>query len=588
MEIFNIVCGTGSALVPQTGDPSNVYGISTFSGFGLIKVMWEVPVTNPQGVAHYEVWRSTTPNFSTAKRIARVGGDSYTDTEMEEGVPQYYWVATLAMSGIRNSAVGPAMGVAKPGIGKTMDALTNQINEGMLAQGLKERINKIEDLENGLTEQAKYNENEIEAIGTFLKAMQGTVGDAVAAVQEEASIRATELSAMASQVNTIQSSLGSNIASVETTAKTWIDALDGKTKSLEGKTEALGALYHVKVDVNGLVGGFGIHNTGKTVEAGFDVNRFWVGAGNAKRKPFIIDNGNVYMDNAFIRNLGAGNIAANAISSTHINAGVIEAKHIKTNAVNANHLNVSSLSAISANMGTVTTGSINMKSSGWSTIRSNDKWIGDSKNGWIIGSKADGNFLEFKYGNSMIRMGSGNGVTNGAWINFGNGNFTVDHNGKMTIKDINVIGRAQIVNNTVTTGVHHNPRGGGDRFSSGNYKYVGKNAERVLWTTTLLANTNILILGTITGTNAYNESGYSKIGGDTDVKLPYHRQGGFYIQLRAYRESTLLYKSNGTLSWWIPVGSAPRLEIVAVSNGGNLAQALPNWEGQITPLYIYK
>ncbi|SUA63233.1 Uncharacterised protein [Oligella urethralis] len=588
MEIFNIVCGTGGTLVPNPGDPSNVYGISTFSGFGLIKVMWEVPVTNPQGVAHYEVWRSTTPNFSTAKRIARVGGDSYTDTEMEEGVPQYYWVATLAMSGIRNSAVGPAMGVAKPGIGKTMDALTNQINEGMLAQGLKERINKIEDLENGLTEQAKYNENEIEAIGTFLKAMQGTVGDAIAAVQEEASIRATELSAMASQVNTIQSSLGSNIASVETTAKTWIDALDGKTKSLEDKTEALGALYHVKVDVNGLVGGFGIHNTGKTVEAGFDVNRFWVGSGNAKRKPFIIDNGNVYINNAFIRNLGAGNIAANAISSTHINAGVIEAKHIKTNAVNANHLNVGSLSTISANMGIVTAGTINMKSSGWSNIRSNDKWIGDSKNGWIIGSKADGNFLEFKYGNSMIRMGSGNGVTNGAWINFGNGKFTVNHNGEMTIKDINVIGRAQIVNHAVTTGAHFNPRGGGDRFNSGNYKYAGGNAERVLWTTTLPANTNRLILGTVTGTNAYTERGYRESSGDFGGSRPYSIQTGFYIQLRAYRGSTLLYKSNGASSWWLPAGSTYRLEIVAVANTNNLANALPNWEGRITALYMYK
>lgn len=67
------------------------------------------------------------------------------------------------------------------------------------------------------------------------------------------------------------------------------------------------AVYTAQVQANGLVGGFGLYNDGTTVDAGFDVDRFWVGRTQAnKRKPFIIDeddDGNqvTYIDTAMIR-----------------------------------------------------------------------------------------------------------------------------------------------------------------------------------------------------------------------------------------------------------------------------------------------
>ena len=64
----------------------------------------------------------------------------------------------------------------------------------------------------------------------------------------------------------------------------------------------IGALWTARLSVNGLVGGFGVYNNGEFVEAGFDVDRFWVGRTQAnKRKPFIIENGITYIDSAVIR-----------------------------------------------------------------------------------------------------------------------------------------------------------------------------------------------------------------------------------------------------------------------------------------------
>ena len=77
------------------------------------------------------------------------------------------------------------------------------------------------------------------------------------------------------------------------------------------------AMYTVKLSNNGLIGGFGLSNTGILVEAGFDVDRFWVGrTGPDKVKPFIIDNDVVYIDKARIRNadIDTLKIAGNAVT----------------------------------------------------------------------------------------------------------------------------------------------------------------------------------------------------------------------------------------------------------------------------------
>ena len=117
-----------------------------------------------------------------------------------------------------------------------------------------------------------------------------------AAIQTETKARIDADNALASQITTVQSVMGDDIASVQTKLQTNINAVSGKVNSI-------GALYTAKVSVNGLIGGFGVYNDGSLVEAGFDVDRFWVGRTNStKVKPFIIDGGIVYIDKARIKN----------------------------------------------------------------------------------------------------------------------------------------------------------------------------------------------------------------------------------------------------------------------------------------------
>ncbi|MGO1718436.1 MAG: phage tail tip fiber protein, partial [Halomonas sp.] len=85
-----------------------------------------------------------------------------------------------------------------------------------------------------------------------------------------------------------------------------------------------GSLYTAKVQSGGLIGGFGIHNDGTEVDAGFDVDRFWIGRTDSdKRKPFIIDNNVVYMNNAMIRNgsIQEGQLGAITIGKFFLNDG---------------------------------------------------------------------------------------------------------------------------------------------------------------------------------------------------------------------------------------------------------------------------
>ena len=93
------------------------------------------------------------------------------------------------------------------------------------------------------------------------------------------------------------------------------------------------ALYTAKVSVNGLIGGFGIYNDGTTVEAGFDVDTFWVGKTQAnKRKPFIISGGVTYIDEAAIEKLTFTKLR-DASGSVVIENGKIKADYLNVTTI---------------------------------------------------------------------------------------------------------------------------------------------------------------------------------------------------------------------------------------------------------------
>jgi hypothetical protein len=316
-----------------------------------------MPAVNPFAVAHTQIWRGLSSDFNSAIMIAVASGDSYFD-RIESQFAQYYWIRHVSINGTYAEFIGPASATPRPMIATVLEQLTQQIDAGFLAQSLRSEIDKITlvradltteianriagelvaaqsmgTLQAGLTNALTYINSEIttrttqnaalvqsldvmaattsaqltaaiaheqtvradaiEASASDVKALFATdLNDVHAAILAEQSVRITEISALAQQINTVESSIGDDFASAQTQLQTNINTLDNK----------VGALYTAKVNVNGLIGGFGIYNDGTEVEAGFDVDTFWIGrTGENKRKPFIISDGIVYMDEAAIQ-----------------------------------------------------------------------------------------------------------------------------------------------------------------------------------------------------------------------------------------------------------------------------------------------
>jgi hypothetical protein len=162
------------------------------------------------------------------------------------------------------------------------------------------------------------------ANASYITSLVAQAVNTAAAVVAEQQARADATSALASQTTTVQTTLGNDIASVETNMQAVINDVDG-----------IGALYTAKVDVNGLVGGFGVYNDGTTIDAGFDVDYFWVGKGTEAEKPFIVVTtpqvlpsgktvpAGVYMNKAFITQLDADQIDTRGLSIRDTNGNVI-------------------------------------------------------------------------------------------------------------------------------------------------------------------------------------------------------------------------------------------------------------------------
>ena len=211
--------------------------------------------------------------------------------------------------------------------------LAGQIDSGMLSQTLKTEIDKITlnklGIDQALLEQAEVDQ----ALAAAFNQVEASSEETRALVQQEMVARAKADSAVITQVNTVYAEMDGRVSAVQrvqdvlvSEMKSMAEDLTTVSAELDGNSATgeiglkavverindtvveMGSLYTVKVQVdkNGqaLVGGFGIYNDGKTVQAGFDVDTFWVGkTGVNGRKPFIIQGKEVFMDEAAIASL---------------------------------------------------------------------------------------------------------------------------------------------------------------------------------------------------------------------------------------------------------------------------------------------
>lgn len=325
----NTTCGTGDWNGPKPGDPDMTHLLlKATAAFGGIDVEWTFPSINPNAVAYTIIYRSLLPDFESATQLKFAQGNFYFDA-VDQNVKFFYWIQVVSIYGTRGDIIGPASATAKARIEQTIEELTGKIDAGVLAQSLKTEIDRIELNSLGITQEILDRAANDDALGARITEVSAFTGDTCALLQEEVLARTSANEAFVSTVNTLYSELNGNIAAVQTQVTALVNEVGAlaqqittletevndniaqamtqmqtKIDVVDGKVVAIGALWTAQVNVNGLIGGFGVYNDGQTVEAGFDVDRFWIGrTGANKRKPFIIEGGIVYMDEAAINKL---------------------------------------------------------------------------------------------------------------------------------------------------------------------------------------------------------------------------------------------------------------------------------------------
>lgn len=161
-------------------------------------------------------------------------------------------------------------------------------------QALTSMSSRLETAESVLTQ---YSETFSSALQTQARNMEGLVSrmDTTAAqyLSDQQTI-ATEFEATASAITSLQTSLNNQSAAIEQTLSTHSSALEG-----------LSAQYTLRLDVNGLISGFGAYNNGTVADFAILANRFWIATPGAHGpnyvNPFMLDGEKVYINTLLVK-----------------------------------------------------------------------------------------------------------------------------------------------------------------------------------------------------------------------------------------------------------------------------------------------
>ena len=314
------VCGTGigngGGATPLPSDPVGSMTLTAIAGFGGINVRWTMPGINAHALAHTLLFRGTSGNFAATAQVAVVSGNSYYD-QIDEAGTYYYWIRPVSVNGTVGDLYGPASATIRTRSDDILDDLTGRISDGVLATSLRATLDNISMINARLNEEIFDRETGETSFAQALIDVSNGVAAAHSFITTAINSQVTANSAIAEQIDLVAVTLGSEVAAVVISADAWI----GPHASLSGKVTDIGALWTAKVTVNGLIGGFGIYNNGQTVEAGFDVDTFWIGrSGIDKVLPFIIDGGVVYINKARIRNADIDTLKIGGRSATSVDS----------------------------------------------------------------------------------------------------------------------------------------------------------------------------------------------------------------------------------------------------------------------------
>ena len=314
------VCGTGigngGGVIPLPSDPVGSMTLTAIAGFGGINVRWTMPGINAHALAHTLLFRGTSGNFAASAQVAVVSGNSYYD-RIDSAGTYYYWIRPVSVNGTVGDLYGPASATIRTMSDDIMDQITGRISDGILATSLRATLDNISMINSRLNEEIFDRETGETSFAQALIDVNNGVAQAHSFITTAINSQVTSNSAIAEQIDLVAVTLGDQVAAVVISADAWI----GPHTSLAGTVSNIGALWTAKVTVNGLIGGFGIFNDGTTVEAGFDVDTFWIGrSGIDKVLPFVIDGGVVYINKARIKDADIDTLKIGGRSATSVDS----------------------------------------------------------------------------------------------------------------------------------------------------------------------------------------------------------------------------------------------------------------------------
>lgn len=388
------VCGTGSdTAAPLPSDPNNSSVLTASTVFGGIEANWTLPSVNAHAVAYTLFYAGNSNDFTAAIEREVIGNSYFDRIDADLPVTRYYWIKLVSINGTVGELVGPAMATSSPVSQDMLDALSQQIDSGVLAQALRARIDQIELLSSDLQQEITDRQTGTVTLSQAIQQAKDGTAAAMTFMQQESANRVDQDGVLAEQLNVVAATADSNLAAVQTDIQTKINTANGRIdtvasqvtqaaaqsatnlataqstlqgeinaangridtvstavttaqttaannlasvqqtlqtniNTVDGKTVGIGARWTALVDVNGLVGGFGVYNDGRQVQAGFNVDTFWVGRPDAGGQyPFIVSNGVVYMNSAFFQ--------AASIKNAHIDNAAVDTLKVAGGAITA-------------------------------------------------------------------------------------------------------------------------------------------------------------------------------------------------------------------------------------------------------------
>lgn len=293
-------CGTGSGLPrPLPGDPSNDGILRATPAFGGIDINITYPSTNPFAIAHTILWRGTSSNFALARRHVDPMAGSFFYDKVDADITYYYWIQFVSVHGTVGDVIGPASAAARPLIADLIEQLSQQIDEGILSQALRAKLDQISTLNTNLLNEIQSRQNENISLGQAIADAQDGVAQALTFLIDETNDRVADKEALIERINGIAGTVGDSYAAIIQKMQVDLDENTGKTD----------ALYTIHTEVDGYVGGYGISNNGQIVEAGFNVDTFWIGRPGAQDVyPFIVKNGEVFIKRGVIDQVTIGSL----------------------------------------------------------------------------------------------------------------------------------------------------------------------------------------------------------------------------------------------------------------------------------------